>query len=462
MAMGPLPRDTLLRRQWHVHTIFDFELVSSTIRSRNCRIVHSMAAKETGEATLHPSPKQEEGIQYGERHNPDLAVGLLTGGDDRSYALGLALSLVAEGVLVEFIGSDKLDAPELHSSPRLHFFNLRGDQREDASLGRKVLRLSAYYVRLVRYTVIAKPRIFHILWNNKFELLDRTVLMLYYRLFGRKVILTAHNVNAAKRDGRDSAINRLSLRIQYRLSNHIFVHTEKMRDDLRTEFAVPAYKVSVIPFGINNTSPNSSLSTQEARRRLGIAMHERTLLFFGQIAPYKGLEYLVSAVSDLMRDDIGFRLVIAGKVKKGHESYWRTIENQLVRDGLCPHVVTRIEYIPDCDVEIYFKAADVLVIPYVDIFQSGVPFLAYSFGLPVIATDVGSLKQDVLHGKTGLICKPRDPDDLAKTVREFFSGGLYQNLAETRSAIQRFANERNSWTKTATITRSVYQSLLST
>ena len=46
----------------------------------------------------------------------------------------------------------------------------------------------------------AKPRVFHILWNNKFELFDRTLLMLYYRLLGRRVVLTAHNVNAAKRD----------------------------------------------------------------------------------------------------------------------------------------------------------------------------------------------------------------------------------------------------------------------
>ena len=55
-----------------------------------------------------------------------------------------------------------------------------------------------------------------------------------------------------------------------------------------------------------------------------------------------------------------------------------------------------------------------LVIPYTQIFQSGVPFLAYSFGLPVIATDVGSLTGRHRRGKTGLICRARDPSDLAR------------------------------------------------
>ena len=125
--------------------------------------------------------------------------------------------------------------------------------------------------------------------------------MLYYRLLGRRIVLTAHNVNAAKRDSRDSALNRLSLWIQYRLADHIFVHTEKMKAELRSEFGVAESKISVIPFGINNTAPISDMTSEEAKRRLGLAPEERTALFFGQIAPYKGLDYLVTALPELVR-----------------------------------------------------------------------------------------------------------------------------------------------------------------
>ena len=118
-----------------------------------------------------------------------------------------------QGISVDFIGSDKLDAPELHRSPLIAFLNLRGDQNEDAPLLRKVVRILTYYARLASYVPRSQAQIFHLLWNNKFEHFDRTALMLYYRLFGKRVVFTAHNVNARKRDGCDSWLNRFTLRI---------------------------------------------------------------------------------------------------------------------------------------------------------------------------------------------------------------------------------------------------------
>jgi len=391
---------------------------------------------------------------------PAIQVGLLTGGDDRSYALGLTSSLVDQGVFVDFVGSDRVDGPELHDNPMVKFLNLRGDQREDAPFRRKAARLLTYYVRLLKYAVFAKPRIFHILWNNKFELFDRTLLMLYYRALGRKVAFTAHNVNAGKRDGHDSAANRLSLRIQYHLADHIFVHTEKMRHEMEADFGIPAAKVTVIPFGINNTAPTTDLSPADARRKLGVGDEDHAALFFGQIAPYKGLKYLVEALPEVVSSDPRFRLIIAGKVKRGSEGYWQEVEGTLSSAEARERVITRIEHIPDEDIELYFKSADVLVIPYTEIFQSGVPFLAYGFGLPVIATDVGSLREDIIEGKTGLVCRPRDPGDLARTVKSYFSGEMYRNLSSRRSEIRNHASERHSWSKVGEITVAVYRRLL--
>ena len=68
-----------------------------------------------------------------------------------------------------------------------------------------------------------------------------------------------------------------------------------MKSELVSEFEIPDNKVSVIPFGINNTVPNTGLSSAEAKRQLGINSSDKAMLFFGNIAPYKGLEYLVAA-----------------------------------------------------------------------------------------------------------------------------------------------------------------------
>jgi len=140
-----------------------------------------------------------------------IAVTLLTGGGDRPYAFGLATELMSKGAALDIIGSDELDCPEFHGKPGANFMNLRGDQRSDVSFLEKVFRLSTYYAKLIRYAAAAKSKIFHILWNNKFELFDRTLLMLYYKVLGKKIVLTVHNVNARKRDSKDTALNRLTL-----------------------------------------------------------------------------------------------------------------------------------------------------------------------------------------------------------------------------------------------------------
>ncbi len=182
--------------------------------------------------------------------------------------------------------------------------------------------------RLIRYAATAKAQIFHILWNNKFETFDRTFLMLYYRFLGKRIVLTVHNVNAGRRDFEDTPLNRLTLRIQYRPADHIFVHTEKMKLELVKEFDVKEDRVTVIPFGINNAVPNTSLTGSQARSHLGIRDGEKSILFFGNIAPYKGLEYLITAFQKVMLRHDDCRLIIAGR-PKNCDKYWMAIRNAI-------------------------------------------------------------------------------------------------------------------------------------
>lgn len=390
---------------------------------------------------------------------PTTDVAILTGGADRPYTFGLATALMSKRMRFDLIGSDAVDGPEFHGTPWVNFLNLRGDQRTDASAMSKLTRVLLYYVRLVRYALTAKPKVFHILWNNKFEAFDRTLLTLYYKLLGKRIVLTVHNVNAGIRDGTDSFFNRLTLRTQYRLADHIFVHTEKMKGELLTDFAVPERAVSVIPFGINNAVPHTDLTPAEARRRLNISVDDKTLLFFGNIAPYKGLEFLVAAFPRLLAGDQRYRLIVAGR-PRGSEAYWSALQGTMERDIDPQRIIQKIEFIPDEDTELYFKAADALVLPYTEIFQSGVLFLGYSFGLPVIAADVGSMKDDIVEGKTGFVFAKKDPVDLARVVEIYFASDLYHRLDQRRQEIRNYANERHSWDTVSRITRGVYQELL--
>ena len=392
-------------------------------------------------------------------HTTECQVALLTGGADKPYALGLASALVSLNVFVDFIGSDEIDGPGLHGTPLVNFLNLRGDQRTDVGRLSKLLRVLKYYVKLISYTAKAKPKIFHILWNNKFELFDRTILMLYYKLFGKRIVFTAHNVNAGKRDLNDSFVNRLTLKIQYTLADHILVHSERMKQELTADFDMAESKVSVIPFGINNTVPNTGLASSDAKRALGVSEHQNTLLFFGNIAPYKGLEYLIPALAELRKDGGDYQLIIAGR-PKGCEPHWKEMQQRMEQCGIRGCVIEKIEYIPDEQVELYFKAADLLVLPYNHIFQSGVLFLGYSFGLPAVVTAVGSMPEEVVAGRTGLVCRAKDAQDLAKAIATYFASDLFKQLATRRRDIQAYANERYSWAKVGEITKRIYSGLI--
>ena len=391
---------------------------------------------------------------------PVIEITLLTGGSDRPYVFGLTTQLLAKGVSLDLLGSDELTIPQLTNAKGLQFLNLRNELPSDAAPTRKAYRLVRCYAKLIAYAATSEPHLFHILWNNKLEYVDRTILMAYYRLLGKKIVITAHNVNAARRDHNDSWLNRATLRLQYRMSHRIFVHTPAMKVELQNEFGVPGDRIVVIPFGINNFAPNSSMTSGDAKRRLGIDTGERTILSFGRITPYKGYECLIEAYRIAQRQNDKHRLIIAGRVDRC-ESYWARIKADLREEIKQGTVIVKDEHIPDEDTELYFKAADVLVLPYKHIYQSGVLFLGQSFGLPALAADVGSFRDEIEEGCNGFIFKPEDPKDMARAIEEYFSSALYRNLDQKRPEIKEDCRRRHSWDVVGELTLKVYADLLS-
>jgi len=390
-----------------------------------------------------------------------IGIALLTGCQDRPYAFGLAMALNSQGASVDVIGSDEIDSPEMHTTPNLCFLNFRGSQGKNSNFIDKLSKLLSYYVKLICYTANSSPKILHILWNNKFEFFDRTILMLYYKLMGKKVALTAHNVNQARRDGKDSWFNRFTLKIQYRLCDHIFVHTEKMKSELLQDFGVADEVVTVIRHPINDAFPDTEVTPAEAKRSLGLRTEEKAILFLGRIRPYKGIEYLLDAFKLLLSDkQTNYRLILAGEPKKGSEEYLQEIRRSAETKFDRGRIILRIQFIPDEEMEVYLKGADVLVLPYKEIFQSGILFLAYSFGLPVVATDVGSFREEIVEGRTGFLCKPGDAKELAKGIETYFTSDLYRNLKLRREELKRYAKENHSWDAVAGLTCKAYTTML--
>src|SRR4030066_1837034 len=386
-------------------------------------------------------------------------LSFLTGrGGDGHYHLGLLSGLINKPIKIDVIGSNVLMKSNILKNANINFLNYLGDRSPNVPIWEKTSSILMYYYYLIKYTIKTDSKIYHIQWMNKFIYFDRTILILFYKLFGKKIILTAHNIDEKERDGKNNIINKMSLKFLYNNVNGLIVHTEKMKSQLIANFNVQESKITVIPHGIMDVVPTTTINNIEARNVLGLNMNEKVILFFGNIAPYKGLDDLINALIILNRSNYTVKLIIAGKVKDC-KTYWDNIDETIRKNDLRNNLLLKIKHIPDEEIELYFKSADALVLPYKYIFQSGVIFLSYYFGLPVIATDVGSLKEEIDNGINGYLCKPKNPKDIANTIEIYFESDLYTNLEKNRMKIKQYADEKYSWEKIGDMTYGLYKRL---
>lgn len=178
------------------------------------------------------------------------------------------------------------------------------------------------------------------------------------------------------------------------------------------------------------------LDKGEALRRLGLDPERKTLLFFGLIREYKGLDILLEAFG-LLPD--GYQLIIAGEPYGSFEKYQKIIDRLPGKE----HIRSVLKYIKDSEVSLYFSAADLAVLPYRSATQSGISSVSYHFEVPMVVTDVGGLKETIGDRGTGLVSPEGTPEAICKEILRYFS-----NPEIRSSCIKniRLEKERLSWT----------------
>ena len=207
---------------------------------------------------IEESSLKEAGVQKPaiSRAQLGIEIGLLTGCQDRPYAFGLAMALVSKGVAVDIIGGDEIDSPELYNTRELALCQLSREPTKSRQRCEEVMEAPGLLCKADPDCTFEAKGVGYFVEQQDLGL-DRTILMLYYKAVGKKIAFTAHNVNQARRDAKDSWLNRTTLRIQYQLCDHIFVHTQKMKDELRQDFDVAEKVVTVIRHPVNDAFPDT-------------------------------------------------------------------------------------------------------------------------------------------------------------------------------------------------------------
>ncbi|MDX2360242.1 MAG: glycosyltransferase [Crocinitomicaceae bacterium] len=172
----------------------------------------------------------------------------------------------------------------------------------------------------------------------------------------------------------------------------------------------------------------------EALETLGLDSSKKYLLFFGFIRDYKGLDLLIESMKDVSEE---YELIVAGEAYGSFEKYTEQIDRLELKGRV--HIYN--QYISDDEVGMYFSAADVCVLPYKGATQSGITAIAHHFNVPIIATDVGGLKENTKHNITGLIVDQPESSKISEAIQTYFTEDL---MSKFSANIQKEKTE-NTW-----------------
>lgn len=218
-------------------------------------------------------------------------------------------------------------------------------------------------------------------------------------------VLICHNVLPHERRPFDAAATRAVLRH----ADILVTHARGQRDELHRLGARGRIVEAFLPRVPACGHPPAAAAVRDERRRQGNP--DLSLLAFGAVRPYKGIDVALDAL-DGLPSGVRVHLTVAGRMWQGAGE----LRERARRLGIDDRVEFVDRYVPDDEAAMRFAACDAVILPYRSASQSGVVQLAFAHGRPVIATRVGGLPQSVRHGIDGLLCAPEDPRALADAI----------------------------------------------
>lgn len=351
------------------------------------------------------------------------------------YNYGLALGLAANGASVILCTSEETKLRQLESvETRFTFKNVW-------STSNKLLRLYFYLSGFSKAFLIAKKDKLKAVHIQFFDLNLRNLLVLILaKLFRLRVVLTLHDIRSFHQRSLPF-IEKMCLS----LTCAILVHNTTSEELLRKKYA--KREIHVIPHGsyVDFVKPVPRPTETSVFN----------VLFFGQIKAVKGLDMLLQAFQLAHKRNPQLRLTIAGKPWKTDIAQY---ESSIAELGISEVTQRNYTYIPNEEVSSYYANAHLVVLPYREIYQSGVLLLTMSFGTVAIASDLPAFKEFIREGETGFLFKANNPEDLADKIIDLASGR--HDLKAIRENALQAMNTTYSWKSIAPQFINVYAACL--
>jgi len=262
--------------------------------------------------------------------------------------------------------------------------------------------------------------------------------------FNVKLILTIHDVNPFSKK-----TNLYLKRWILLLADKVIVHNEFSKKELIKD-KINLKKISIIPHGHYLDFIEPKTNKIVAKKKFGL-QNKKVIMFFGMIKEEKGLDILIKSFHEVRKKNKDVVLFIAGKNYKTDNKKYTKIINQL---GLKNSCVIHNKYIPENELCDYYGCADVIVLPYKLIFQSGVLMMSSSFNVPIIVSDLEPFLDIIDDQKNGLVFKVNDVKSL--TEKLIFSINSSEKMnSYAKNNFEKIKNQYD-WTKIGKLNKDVY------
>ena len=394
------------------------------------------------------------------------------------YTYQLCTALADEGVDVTLITGKEYELAHLphnfHVNTMLDLWSLFDPQavqqdhrnswqrrwhklRWTARRGQRAVRLLSAWVGLTRYLTELQPDIVQF---SKISFPFEAIFLAQMRRRGLLLTQICHEFE--QRENQRGLLSSLSVRAYaniYKNFSAIFFHANENCEKFLSLYPfVDSKRTHIIPHG--NSGWLLKYFPQDRdwsalRQRYGLKPGQPVIVFFGLLAPSKGIQDLLDAFA-LVRKSSNAKLLIAGYPTKYFDM--EELKQKIVDLELTDHVVLDTRYIPLDDVGGLMGLATVAVYPYRSSTQSGALQVAYTFGRPVVATAVGGLPEAVEHGRSGFLVPTNSPLELAESILKLVTN---HELAKVMGEYSRHLSEtRFSWKTVAQKIVKVYEGLL--
>lgn len=257
------------------------------------------------------------------------------------------------------------------------------------------------------------------------------------------VVITVHDPEP--HSGERNWRKRVARRLAYPKASRFVLYNAAFREDFAVRYRIPPTSIQVAHLGVYDVFREWPSQPADVTAP--------TVLFFGRLSAYKGLDVFYDAARLIAQRVPGVRFVVAGGPVAGY--------TPPSPPTLPPASSIDVfdQYLPNTEAARLFRSASVVVCPYRDATQSGVVLTAFAFGVPVVATAVGGLPEYVIPERTGLLVPVGDPVAVADAVcRILLDAGF---AAQLRSGIALACETALSWHHVATVLVRTYSDLLS-